>query len=277
MKKAFIIVALLVSLSLACSFSSIVSEITGGDAPAGEVDVREQEVVEEIVPTDEPIQVDLSSGLAAQFQLNGNGVDVYGDLVSQALNTDAAADRFGDPNGALRFNGVDSFIEVQDNDLLDLTGDFTIAFFIEGNPESDHEWLIMTKHQAGVCQPADTSWMIRFQEEMGLRFVNYDTSVDCGKVILAAPDVNLLDGQWHHVAFVNSETDQEMRLFFDGVLVVRTDNTELNIANNSIPLMIGNQFEGVPQHALDAVLDDLYIFQIALDANQVAALVVRRQ
>ena len=79
--------------------------------------------------------------------------------------------------------------------------------------------------------------MIRYQKDLGLRFVNYDTSADCGKVILANPYVDLLDGQWYFVAFVNSEADGLMHLYVNGIHIMSVSNAELNIGNNEIPLM----------------------------------------
>ncbi len=107
---------------------------------------------------------------------------------------------------------------------------------------------------------------------MGLRFVNYDPSVDCGKVILAGPDVNLLDDRWHHVAWVFDRTVNTMRLYVDGALVSEAVGTDLNIVNNDLPLILGNQYQGVPQHALDASLDDVRIYHVALDPIQIQAL-----
>ena len=37
-------------------------------------------------------------------------------------------------------------------------------------------------------------------------------------------------------------------------------------------LIIGNQYQGTPEHALDAVLDDLYIYGRVLDYEQILTL-----
>ncbi len=283
MKRFIVILVLVVNLTLACSLMPQAIDAVEEVIPIVE-NVIQELVTEEavpsvVVPTDtsnqvesEPIPGNLSEGLVAHFSFNGEVFEDQSGLLSEGTYLTSTEDRFNTPGGALAFNGVDSFIEVQDSDLLDLAGDFTIAFFIKGNPESDHEWLIITKHQAGICQPEETSWMIRYQKDMGLRFVNYDTSADCGKVILANPYVDLLDGQWYFVAFVNSTADGLMHLYINGIHIMSVSNAELNIGNNDIPLIIGNQYQGIPEHALDAVLDDLYIYGRALDYEQILTL-----
>lgn len=230
-----------------------------GPTPTPEV------IIESFLPVPE-------EGLVLHFPFNGNLEETVQGLTATTTNTTSAVGRFGYSDGAIAFNGVDSLILLPDADFLDLTGSFTIAFFIQGRADSDHEWLILTKHEAGGCQPENTSWMIRYQADMGLRFVNYDTSADCGRIILAAPEVNLLDDQWHHVAWVHDAAENTLRLYVDGVQAAEAHNIQLNIQNNSLPLVIGNQYQGGPQHAFDGALDDLYIYHTALRVDQISLL-----
>lgn len=275
MKRFALILLALTALSLACRFTAAPLPTEEVQAPPPEEAGAEDfghgptPTLTALVETPPPVPTE---GLALHLPLDGSAGES-----AQASNTASTSDRFGGADGALDFNGVDSRLTLTDADALDLTGAFTIAFFIQGDSQSDHEWLIMTKHQAGVCQPEDTSWMIRYQAEMGLRFVNYDTSVECGKVILAAPEVNLLDDQWHHIAWVYDPAFKALRLYVDGALEAEALEVELNIQNNSIPLIIGNQYEGVPQHALDAAVDDVYIYQIDLTPEQVSILAAQVQ
>jgi hypothetical protein len=221
---------------------------------------------------------DFDLDLMAHYPLDGTADDVAGSgLHGQAQNNEATSDRLGMDGGALRFNGVDSLVTIPDNDLLDLTGDFSISFFIKGNSASDHEWLIINKHQAGVCQPAATSWMLRYSQDFGLRLVNYDTSVDCGKTILSAPNVDLLDDEWHLVVIVHDTETNAIALYVDGLLVEEADASRLSIQDNDVPLVIGNQTNGVPQHTLDAAIDDLRIYHRAIEEDVIQALYAEAQ
>ncbi len=275
MKRLTLILTTLACLALACSISPIKTESPPIDEPTlPPLAPTDTPVPAAPTPTDEIIIESFlpppDEGKILHFRFNGNLDDEAQNVTPQFTNITYDVGRFDLGDGAVRFNGVDSLILLPDADDLDLTGSFTIAFFIQGNAQSDHEWLIMTKHQAGVCQPPDTAWMIRYQPEMGLRFVNYDESVDCGKVILAAPDVNLLDDRWHHVAFVYGQAANSMRLYFDLVVVAEVFDTALHIQNNDIPLIIGNQYQGSPQYALDAALDDLFIYNVAATESDIS-------
>lgn len=231
----------------------------------------------EVIPTPVPATAtptpDISAGLLVDYPFNGDANDASGNGVNgQIINTTATADRFGQDNGALLFNGADSLVVLPDDDRLDLTGDFSISFFIKGNSTSTHEWLIMTKHRAGVCQPANTSWMLRYNTDYGLRFLNYDTTVECGKTILSAPEVNLKDDQWHHVVIVYERQGRTMSLYIDGALLTSMDASQLNIQNNEESFIIGNQSNGVPAHNLDAAIDDLRIYNQAIGEDVIEAI-----
>jgi hypothetical protein len=216
---------------------------------------------------------DITAGLVVYYPFNGDANDEGGNGVNgQIINTTGTGDRIGQDNGALLFNGVDSLVVLPDNDRLDLTGDFSISFFIKGNSTSTHEWLIMTKHRAGVCQPANTSWMLRYNTDYGLRLINYDTTVECGKTILSAPEVNLKDDLWHHVVIVYESQARTISLYMDGSFVTSMDASQLNIQNNDESFVIGNQSNGVPAHNLDAAIDDLRIYDQAINEDIIEAI-----
>ncbi len=116
-------------------------------------------MVIEQIPTEPPAAsteteselVDLTAGLVVDIPLDGGTVETQTGLSAEAFNTAPSPDRLGQPSGAMRFNGMDSVVVLADNDLLDLTNSFTISLVIQGHAQSDHEWLIMTKHRAGEC------------------------------------------------------------------------------------------------------------------------------
>lgn len=266
-------------ISLACSQTGAVTST---------VDTPDQPAQAPVTAQDQPTQapttafnatnvpevvesVNLDEGLLAYYPFDGDGLeDSRRESVAELFNITTAADRFGMDNRALRFNGVDSVVVIPDDDRLELTDDFSISFFIQGNSDSNHEWLIMTKHQAGQCQPATTSWMLRYDASNGLRLVNYDTTVECGKTVLSVPEVFLGDNLWHHLVIVRQ--GDAISLYMDAVLITTMDASVLNIQNNSHALVIGNQTNGIPTHNLDAVFDDLRFYDRAIDYEMVFAI-----
>lgn len=217
--------------------------------------------------------VDLQRGLLVHYPLDAAALDLgEAALHGETFHTSPTTGHSGDPDGALRFNGTDSLITIPDHPTLDLVGDFSISFFIQGSATSNHEWLILTKHQAGICQPSDTSWMLRYSAAHGLRLVNYDHTVDCGKTILAAPELNLADERWHHIVIVHNQDQSRIALYLDAQPIVENDASQLQIGDNSQPLLVGNQFLGIPDHALEAAIDELRIYDRVLNAAEIQQL-----
>jgi concanavalin A-like lectin/glucanase superfamily protein len=67
----------------------------------------------------------------AQYLFNGNADDTGGKgYHGQAFNVALVADRFGNPENAYEFNGVDSFVEIPFGETLSLLTDYTISVWV---------------------------------------------------------------------------------------------------------------------------------------------------
>jgi uncharacterized protein (TIGR02145 family) len=73
-----------------------------------------------------------TNGLVGWWGFNGNAQDGSGNgnhgIVNGATST---ADRFGNQNGAYSFNGLSDYIEVSDNNSLDLTNNYTFSVWVK--------------------------------------------------------------------------------------------------------------------------------------------------
>ena len=75
-----------------------------------------------------------TNGLVAYYPFNGNANDASGNGNNGVVNgATLTSDRNGNVENAYNFDGS-NFISVSDNDLLDLTNDFTISSWF--NPSS---------------------------------------------------------------------------------------------------------------------------------------------
>lgn len=123
----------------------------------------------------------------------------------------AVADNWGQPFGGAKFDGVDDYYSVADNDNLDFgTGDFSVEFYIKHNnsiPAIAPQ--IVSKYQAGVAY-----WFTRVSNVTGVLEVvinNGTTSLQ------ASSSKNMADGEWHHVICV-FDRDNLLSLYVDGRL-----------------------------------------------------------
>ena len=69
-----------------------------------------------------------SNGLVGWWPFNGNANDESGNNLNGTVNgASLVSDRFGSANKSYSFNGTSNYIEVADNNLLDITGSLTIS------------------------------------------------------------------------------------------------------------------------------------------------------
>ena len=213
---------------------------------------------------------DLKDGLVAYYPFNGNANDESGNENDGEVNgATLTEDRFGKAGSAYFFDGIDGTIVITDNDTLELTNDFSISFFVLGF-QTDHEWLIFSKHRSHICKPSDTSWMLRYSSN-GFSISNNDTNSSCGVSFTEESGTNIVDDNWHHMTVVYGKSQQILKYFIDGN-VTNEQQADINIANNSQPFIIGNQNGGNSLGALHAAMDDIRIYNRALSEDEIQEL-----
>ena len=73
-----------------------------------------------------------SNGLVAWYPFNGNANDESGNGNHGVVNgATLTTDRFGNPNSAYHFDGVDDFIRLVKSDTADFSNGFTISFWVQ--------------------------------------------------------------------------------------------------------------------------------------------------
>lgn len=174
---------------------------------------------------------------------------------------------------ALDLDGVDDYVVVPDDDTFDFgpDEDFSVALWMKPNPvQTDTQF-----HDNDVVE--------KWSQHKGsypfvVRYLNQTAGGNAGKVVAArydAPnnpslrsDTRIDDNQYHHVAFVKA--GEMLYLYVDGVLEnSTTDTTSIDTANNS-GLYIGRR--GTGTNRFEGALDDIVIYNKALNANEVASL-----
>lgn len=223
------------------------------------------------VATTETPDIDLDSGLLAHYPLNGDAVDAgpsarHGEVAGAV----PIADRDGRPSGALLFDGIDDLVTLDDAGFA-IDGDFSITMWVKGNPYSDHQWVLLSDHAAGECQPVTESWILRYTAEAGVFFSVYDQTTECGSHFGYGSLVSLDDDEWHHLALVA----------FDGILTIFLDCQEIlvgeapiGLPNGPHPLLAGNQSGAPESTAFDGALDELRFYDRSIDLPVIDALCV---
>ncbi len=192
------------------------------------------------------------TGNAQDLSANGNNAAVHGATLTQ--------DRFGWANRAFHFDGSQSYLQAANNAALN-SNYATVSFWVKADeiPAQGEVFLL----SFGGWQER---WKISLPNHGKLVWTTNNSS---GISDMDAGGGNELPtGTWKHVVFVHDGTKD--RIYFNGVQVaeknvsgtLNSTTKPLGIGYN--PIDVGNYFKGS--------LDDILLFNIALDATQVATL-----
>ena len=213
-----------------------------------------------------PVGVNITEGLVAYYPFDGNANDASGNgnhgVVHGATLT---ADRFGNENGAYRFDGND-WIEVESSSSLSLlTSNMSLMTWVKIDSQSG--WIPFlckgrTARQFGLELGISGNGEIRI-------FVNdFNSTGNGSQVETVAPSGSITVGEWYHIAI--SYTGEKLVSYINGVQAASIDVSD-SFAQNDDSLYIGKDPPDATEY-YRGELDDIRIYNRALSAAEVKAL-----
>ena len=216
-----------------------------------------------------------SDGLVAYYPFNGNANDESGNGNHGTAGGGATLteDRFGNPNSAYYFGGVDnsSYIYVPSSNSLNFNSNATYSFYVKLNSErgmdgwgspvaAGNQCIFAKDHDmtgyAGMISSSESGsniWIASFNNVQG----DIQNSLK-----------RLNDGEWIHVVFVFEGNIS--KIYVDGQMLSQTEYSgSINVGNDR-DLYFG-RFSNY-WYPLDGVLDDIRIYNRALTESEVKAL-----
>ena len=166
-------------------------------------------------------------------------------------------DRFGNPNGAYDFDGINDYIQIQDSDLFDSL-EYTVTAWIYARKSLYSQQYIVSKNSRGGTN------------SIGLYAV-WNYIYTCGSYYPHSDAI--LGGQenrWMHLVVSRSEKGS-VNFYLNGEHVGQ-DDTDHNSAND-LDLIIGAVNADAPASFFDGIIDDVRIYNKALSADKIAAFV----
>jgi hypothetical protein len=222
--------------------------------------------------------INLTSGLMAYYPFNGNAADESDHGLNGVVNgATLTTDRFGNPNKAYSFNGINSGISVQVNSQFSLTK-FTLSGWIKSIGPGAYLPRIVAVGSAGIATHYysllydNGVWDHAPVSSNRLIFFNGNTLNPFSYAMQYSHDsigVNV----WHHGAV--SYDGGRLRFYIDGKLDKDTIIIEpIQQFTGSAVLQIGyseggDQFQGS--------LDEIRIYNRALNDNEINALYLYAQ
>jgi len=227
---------------------ALVHSGSGGPPPGGQPP--------EVPAVDSPIahwKLDEASGTIADDCAGGHDGRLYGGPTWQPTG--------GVLSGALRFNGMSSYVEIARDTDFDITYAITVAAWIKVTA-FDKSWqAIVTK--------GDSSWRIQRDAATScIEFACTGANVPGSSWgnILGRRNVN--DGMWHHVA--GTYDGARMALYVDGTLDV-SSSASGQIATNVYSVLIAENAEWRGRW-WNGLIDDVRIYDQALSASDIRTL-----
>jgi len=207
-------------------------------------------------------------GLVAYYPFNGNANDESGNgndgtlLPSDPDNCpQQTSDRFGNPNSAYYFDGVDDIINFQDSTNLDGFSEATISLWIKPGIDMNSS----TGRQDIVYKGEPAQYTLNYDSHDGMltaTFNNAYHSIDYA--------TEFFEDQWYHISLVYDGTPT-LVLYVDGISVGTGDNqVSPVIPDNTDPLTIGATDE--PLYHFNGTIDDIHIYNRASPESEIDSL-----
>lgn len=186
---------------------------------------------------------DLLTGLIAHYPFNGNANDVTanhnnGTVVGATLTQD----RFGNPNCAYHFNGIDNYIQVPFQSYLDRDQalGFTVSVWFRGGENNPSGFVDLMDKSHGVPDYNYRNWALQFSPVSGstrqIGFGGGTGSSWVGNSFAYVPQ----DGQWHHLGATLS--GQTFKIYLDGVLAGGASIFAGSLADSTGDLFFGRHY-----------------------------------
>lgn len=207
----------------------------------------------------------LSTGLVLHYPMNGNAEDASGNGNNGTLvnGVTAAADRLGNPNGALQFNGTNGHITVPAGVYFD-GGDFSVSCW--GRKIANNSWSRVFDFANGA--PNNNVLLALTNGSTGRPSAEiHNNTVSAGQI--TSPSASLATNQWELITYTWSSNAG--RIYINGKLVAQgVQSSPLNVIRNI-------NYIGRSQWNLDgyanALFDDFRIYNRVITESEIWSLI----
>jgi len=215
----------------------------------------------------QPVWADLSTGLVAHYAFNGNADDVSGNGHDGTVwGATLTIDRFGNPNSAYSFDGLNDYVRIPDDPQLDGMNSLTLALWVKIDG-SDHEAEVLNKYLHYSGSHLDDSYNIGI-DPGSLAVFQYATGDD---YVIKISSAAIPMSSWHHIAGVYTGTEGSIYIDGSRVALSRNDSDPGGPLNSIIDdLLIGcaNTGGGLAKF-FEGSVDDIRIYNRALTDSEV--------
>lgn len=221
-------------------------------------------------------QVNLTNGLVAYYPFSGNANDLSGNghngtLVNGPVLT---ADRFGNPNSAYFFDGIDDYIRINDNGAFS-TNQISISLWFKTNSDALQN-LIGKRFFGNDGTPAGGAqyqFFINYAPYPGIGSNLVGNNNTCSDITNPSSYINtgniICKSKWYHAVITFDGVTH--KIYIDGVLKLSSNTGFTGMINCMSELRFGVWWSGgtLP---FSGIMDDIRWYNRALNQAEVTAL-----
>tara|TARA_R100001510_G_C7655810_1_gene215219 strand:+ start:3076 stop:5892 length:2817 start_codon:yes stop_codon:yes gene_type:complete len=172
-----------------------------------------------------------------------------------------------DNDKCLEFDGTDDYVSF--GNVLGLLTSFTLEAWIKPDVYSGSSGtqIILERSQDGSTAAKNTNWQIALRNN-GLRCkYQYDTGSNVSNTVTTSA---ITANNWHHVAVLRDDSNEEMRFYVDGVKIstVTTNVSNDPTGGTSGVVSIGANFE--ENNEFDGEIAHARVWNVARSDSQIA-------
>ena len=229
------------------------------------------------------VQSTIAQDIVACYPFTGNANNAVGTMHhGNVIGASLATDRFGNPNSAYIFDGIDDHIIVPHHPDLDfdVADDHSISFWINA-PQYQNELSttnndVITKWEDNGGNSQGYPYTFRlFNQTAGLpnsngqlKGIRWDKS--CNNNSSSNTNSLLNDLQFHHI--VMTKSGQTISIYVDNILDTTFSDLSSCSTTNSNDLYFGTRGGSVNINYYTGKLDDIVIFNYAISLSQINCL-----
>jgi len=200
------------------------------------------------------------NGLIAWYPFNGNANDESGNGNNGTNNgASLVQDRFGNINKALDFNGTSNYIDVADNNTLDLSSTFTISGWYNTTATNANLYTLVGKSRDII---GGTGYLLAYGIPSSTLSLNWGPNIT-----LNIPSA-IYNSGWHFM--VGTSDGSDIKIYMDSVMI-QSMSTSPNLINSTASLNIGRENSILGRYFLGK-LDDIGIWNRALTQAEITKL-----
>ena len=219
-----------------------------------------------------------SDGLVAWYSLDGLAHDAGTYELDGVLEGPAGAeDRYGNPNGALSFDGVDDRVSIPHSDLTNPSV-LTLSVWFKDSDFSNSDG----QQSQLISKREFTGWGNAYEFGIGYPITEFpetptiysNFSVNGNHTIFHASE-SIFENQWHQAVYCHGE--DSLFIYLDGERVLAQISPGPLPTSNELPTWFGGRPGGSGRHFFSGLLDDIGIWNRVLSHEEILALYISEQ